>query len=93
MADPITPEISDRICQHMNDDHASAVLVYAQVYGNLQAAETAEMVSIDPKGMELAAAVAGQQQQVRIVFDQELTDSEDAHQMLIKMAKEGRAKT
>jgi putative heme iron utilization protein len=59
----------------------------------LQAAETAEMVSIDPKGMELAAAVAGQQQQVRIVFDRELTDSEDAHQMLIKMVKEARAKT
>jgi putative heme iron utilization protein len=92
MADPITPEISDRICQHMNDDHGAAVLVYAQVYGNLTTAETAQMVSIDPHGMEIAAAVAGQQQQVRIGFDRELTDSEDAHQMLIKMVKEARAK-
>jgi putative heme iron utilization protein len=92
MADPITPEISDRICQHMNDDHAPAVLVYAQVYGNLAGAETASMVSIDPQGMEIAAAVAGEPQQIRIAFDRELTDSEDAHQMLIKMVREARSK-
>ena len=29
-ADPITPAISDRICAHMNDDHAEAVLLYAK---------------------------------------------------------------
>jgi putative heme iron utilization protein len=92
MADPITPEISDRICKHMNDDHAAAVLVYAQVYGKLAAAETAQMVSIDPRGMELSAAVGGQPQQVKIAFDRELTDSEDAHQMLITMVREARSK-
>ncbi|HEY9618712.1 MAG TPA: DUF2470 domain-containing protein, partial [Microcoleaceae cyanobacterium] len=26
MSDPITPEVSQRICKHMNDDHAEAVL-------------------------------------------------------------------
>jgi putative heme iron utilization protein len=92
MADSITPEVSDRICQHMNDDHAAAVLVYAQVYGQLPGAENAEMVSIDPQGMEIAAAVAGTQQQIRIAFERELIDSEDAHQMLIKMVREARAK-
>jgi putative heme iron utilization protein len=91
MADPITPEISDRICKHMNEDHASAVLVYAQVYGQLAAAETAEMVAIDPQGMELAATVAGQSQPLRITFERELTDSEDAHQMLIAMVRGARA--
>jgi putative heme iron utilization protein len=92
MADPITPEISDRICKHMNDDHASAVLVYAQVYGQVAAAETAQMVSIDPRGMELSAVVGGQSQPVKIAFDRELTDSEDAHQMLITMVREARSK-
>jgi putative heme iron utilization protein len=92
MADPLTPEISDRICKHMNDDHASAVLVYAQVHGALSTAEKAEMLSIDPQGMDLAAEVAGNSQKVRVVFDRELTDSEDAHQMLIQMARSGRGK-
>jgi putative heme iron utilization protein len=72
MADQLTPEISDRICKHMNDDHAAAVLVYAQVHG---------------------AVVAGSTQQVRVVFDRELTDSEDAHQVLIQMARSGRSKS
>jgi putative heme iron utilization protein len=92
MADQLTPEISDRICKHMNDDHAAAVLVYAQVHGALSAAQKAEMLSIDPNGMEIAAEVDGNTQKVRVVFDRELTDSEDAHQMLIQMARSGRAK-
>jgi putative heme iron utilization protein len=93
MADQLTPEISDRICKHMNDDHAAAVLVYAQVHGAVSAAEKAEMLAIDPLGMDLAAVVAGSTQQVRVVFDRELTDSEDAHQVLIQMARSGRSKS
>jgi putative heme iron utilization protein len=91
MAEPITPPISDRICKHMNEDHASAVLVYAQVYGQAPQAEQAEMISIDPQGMHLSALVAGATQNLRVEFDRELTDSEDAHQMLIKMVKTARA--
>jgi putative heme iron utilization protein len=90
MADQLTPEISTRICKHMNDDHASAVLVYAQIHGAISNAEKAEMLSIDPQGMELAAEVAGHTQKIRVLFDRELTDSEDAHQMLIQMARSGR---
>jgi putative heme iron utilization protein len=28
-ADPLSPAVSDRICKHMNDDHAEAVLASA----------------------------------------------------------------
>lgn len=90
MADPITPAISDRICKHMNDDHADAVLTYAKVYGNSPTAETAAMSAIDPLGMDLTASVAGETVSLRIPFDRELTDSEDAHQTLIGMIKEAR---
>jgi putative heme iron utilization protein len=90
MADPITPAISDRICKHMNEDHASAVLTYAQVYGNSPAAATAAMSAIDPFGMDLTAQVDGNTVSIRIPFDRELTDSEDAHQVLISMIKAAR---
>jgi putative heme iron utilization protein len=90
MADPITPAISERICKHMNDDHASAVLIYAQVYGKSPAAETAAMSAIDPLGMDLTAQVDGETVNLRIPFDRELTDSEDAHQTLIAMIKQAR---
>ena len=90
MADPITPAISERICKHMNDDHAAAVLTYAQVYGKSPTAETAAMSAIDPLGMDLTARVDGETINLRIPFDRELTDSEDAHQTLIAMIKQAR---
>jgi putative heme iron utilization protein len=92
-ADPLTPEISDRICKHMNDDHASAVLTYAQVFGKAPTADNAAMKAIDPLGMDLTAQVDGQNVSLRIQFDRELTDSEDAHQVLISMIKEARKLT
>jgi putative heme iron utilization protein len=90
MADPITPAISDRICKHMNEDHAEAVLTYAHVYGKSPTAETAAMKAIDPLGMDLTAQVDGNTIGLRIPFDRELTDSEDAHQTLISMIKSAR---
>jgi putative heme iron utilization protein len=90
MADPITPAISDRICKHMNEDHAAAVLTYAQVYGKSPAAQTAAMTALDPLGMDLTAQVDGETIDLRIPFDRELTDSEDAHQVLISMIKQAR---
>ncbi len=90
MADPITPAISDRICKHMNEDHAEAVLTYAQVYGKSPTAQAASMQAIDPLGMDLTAQVEGESVQLRVLFDRELTDSEDAHQTLIAMIRQAR---
>lgn len=90
MADPITPAISDRICKHMNEDHADAVLLYAKVYGKTPAAEAASMSAIDPLGMDLAAQIEGDTVNLRIPFERELQDSEDAHQTLIAMIRQAR---
>lgn len=90
MADVITPEVSTRICTHMNDDHAAAVLMYAKVFGKAAAATAAKMESIDPEGMDLTAQVDGVATPVRISFDHKLVDSEDAHQTLIAMVKQAR---
>ncbi|NJN88441.1 MAG: DUF2470 domain-containing protein [Leptolyngbyaceae cyanobacterium SL_7_1] len=90
MADVITPEISDRICKHMNEDHADAIALYAKVYGGMQQATAAAMVRIDPHGMDLMVQDGGGQTPVRIQFDHELQDSEDAHQTLIAMVRQAR---
>ncbi|MBE9032280.1 DUF2470 domain-containing protein [filamentous cyanobacterium LEGE 11480] len=91
-ADVITPEVSTRICAHMNDDHAEAVLMYAKMFGNATMATAATMDAIDPEGMDLTAQVDGAATTVRITFDHTLTDSEDAHQTLIAMVKQARQK-
>jgi putative heme iron utilization protein len=90
MSDPITPAISDRICKHMNEDHSEAIVLYAKSFGNNPEAETAQMISIDPEGMNLSAVVKGENLPVRINFDRTLQDSEDAHQTLIAMVKQAR---
>ncbi|KAI9130586.1 DUF2470 domain-containing protein [Acaryochloris sp. CCMEE 5410] len=90
MADTITPEISDRICKHMNDDHADAVLLYAKAYGKVTEAEAAQMLKVDPEGMDLSVNAGDQDSTIRIVFDHVLQDSEDAHQTMIAMVKTAR---
>ncbi len=90
MSDPITPAISDRICQHMNEDHADAIALYAQVFGQAPAGVTAQMHAIDPEGMDLITQLNGESSSLRITFDHTLQDSEDAHQTLIAMVKQAR---
>jgi putative heme iron utilization protein len=82
-SDPLTPAVSARICKHMNEDHAEAVLAYAHHYGGVDAASAAEMVAVSATDMELM--VDGQP--LRIPFDHTLTDSEDAHRTLVAMLR------
>lgn len=82
-ADPLTQDVSDRICLHMNEDHASAVLQYAQHYGGMSQAETARMLAVTPLAMTLL--VDGET--VEVGFDHELTDSDDAHRTLVAMLR------
>ncbi|MCP9775951.1 DUF2470 domain-containing protein [Cyanobium sp. HWJ4-Hawea] len=81
--DPLTPAVSDRICLHMNDDHAAAVLAYARHYAGIEGAQTARMVAITPEAMELE--VDGNS--VAVGFDHPLSDSEDAHRTLVAMLR------
>jgi putative heme iron utilization protein len=92
MSEPISPEISRRICQHMNDDHTDALVLYAKVFGNSRDATSAELVAIDPQGMDLVTQTDGAAIPIRIAFDHVLQDAEDAHQTLIAMVKQARQK-
>ena len=93
MSEQITPEISKRICAHMNEDHANAVMLYVQAFGGSPEATAAEMVSIDPQGMNLTAQVNDEPVPVRVEFDHVLESAEDAHHTLIEMVKQARAKS
>jgi putative heme iron utilization protein len=90
MAEPITSTVSDRICKHMNDDHAEAVLLYATAYGDQANATAAVMESIDPEGMNLAVTVDGDVKPVRVTFDHTLAGAEDAHHTLVAMLKQAK---
>jgi putative heme iron utilization protein len=83
----ITTQVSDRICKHMNKDHAEAVLTYAQRYGEQPAAEAAILTAIDSQGMDLQAEIQGETRPIRIIFDHELKDAADAHHTLVAMLR------
>jgi putative heme iron utilization protein len=93
MTDKFTSEISDRICNHMNEDHADAVLLYAKAFAGTQTATAAQMLKIDPEGMDLQVEAPGSETAVRVRFDHELKDAEDAHHTLIEMVKRARQQT
>ncbi|ACK67970.1 conserved hypothetical protein [Rippkaea orientalis PCC 8801] len=90
MSEPITTTISDRICKHMNEDHSEAIVLYAKVFGNTPEAETAQMINIDPEGMNLSVQIKGETIPIRVTFDHPLKDAEDAHHTLIDMVKQAR---
>ena len=88
-AEALTPVVSERICKHMNEDHADALVLYAKAYAGVSA-NKAQMIAIDPQGMDLSAEVNGEKVPVRIKFEQKLASAEDAHQVLIAMLKQAR---
>ena len=69
MSDLITSQVSDRICKHMNEDHGEAIVLYAKAFGNIPDAKKAEMISIDPEGMDLCVLCDEQTLPIRINFD------------------------
>ncbi len=90
MADVLSSEVSDRICKHMNEDHAEAIALYAKVFGGAADALAAQMLKIDAQGMDLLVQTERETVPVRVAFDHELKDSEDAHHTLIDMVKQAR---
>ena len=82
-ADPLTDAVSARICKHMNDDHAEAVIDYARHYGGVANPQAAQMLAVKPEAMDLEVDGA----KVSIRFDHTLTDSEDAHRTLVAMLR------
>lgn len=93
MSNNFSAEISSRICNHMNEDHGDAVVLYAKTFGGITDAIAAQMLSIDAQGMDLTAQANGEDVPLRIEFDHVLVDSEDAHQTLIAMVKQARVQS
>jgi putative heme iron utilization protein len=87
MSNSFPPEVSDRICKHMNKDHADSVVFYATTYGGMTDVTAAEMVKIDAQGMDLSVQRNGETQPLRIAFDHELADAKEAHHVLVEMLK------
>lgn len=77
------------IIEHMNRDHADALILYARVLGPV-AADAAEMVAVDRLGFKLRARVGDGLEGCRIGFPREVTDAEQCRRVLIEMLEDCR---
>ena len=87
--DPLA-EGATSIMEHMNIDHADALLTFARVLGGVPA-ETAEMVAVDRLGFRLRIRHGSELTARRIAFRAEVTSLEAARATLIAMLAECRA--
>ncbi|NJK34611.1 MAG: DUF2470 domain-containing protein [Oscillatoriales cyanobacterium SM2_2_1] len=95
MSEPISELISaavgDRICAHMNKDHADAVLIYAQFYGQEQNASHALMESVTAEAMTLKVQSETGEKRVQVPFVPPLVDAKEAHHRLVELLKAARS--
>ena len=81
--DPLADAAAD-VIEHMNRDHADALLLYARVLGGLPA-EAAEMTAVDRLGFKLRIRDADGLHGRRIGFPRAVTTVEQCRAVLIEM--------
>lgn len=75
------------VVEHMNEDHADAVQLYATVLAGAPAGDW-RMTGLDPEGLDVVEAGSGQA--VRIAFAQRIASPADARRELIRLVGEAR---
>lgn len=88
--DPLA-EVAPGIIEHMNRDHADALVTYARVLAD-EPADEAAMVSVDRLGFRLRLQSGERRHAVRIAFPREVRTPGDARQVLIDMLRDARAR-
>ena len=82
-SEPLTSKSCKRICDHMNKDHADAVIAYTKHFGGIETFNNAQIINLSSKFMVLRV----DDQIIKIKFDHQLQDCQDAHQTLVSMIK------
>ena len=88
--DPLA-DAAAAIIEHMNRDHAGALIEYARHFAR-EAADEATMVAIDRLGFKLRLRQSDRLSSVRIAFPREVTSAEQSRETLIAMLREARAR-
>lgn len=87
--DPLA-DAAPGIIEHMNRDHADALVEYARHFAR-EAADEATMVSVDRLGFKLRLRQAERLSSVRIAFPAEVRTAPQSREALIAMLREARA--
>ena len=92
-ADPL-PSHADRIIEHMNDDHAEALVLFCRVLAGRPDTGWARMVHVDRYGFDVRAADTesdDRRQTLRIVFEQPCDTPEAVRAAMVALVGKARA--
>ena len=87
--DPVEPHAED-IIEHMNDDHRDAMVIICQKMSKAVDTTDAEMVSIDRYGFEMSAVTSDGNRPIRLAFENQISNSEEARVEIINLVKRAR---
>ena len=88
--DPIAPH-SAGIIEHMNEDHADALISYCLAFSRADEVSSATMVGIDSYGFEMSADTPDGPKPIRVAFDTPLEKAQDARGALVDLVRKARA--
>ena len=84
--DPLA-DLAEGIMEHMNRDHADALLAYARHFAREEASE-ARMVAVDRLGFKLHLRQDDRRWSTRIAFPREVATAADSRAVLIEMVRQ-----
>ena len=79
----ISKNTSERVCNHMNNDHLESIHNYLRHYCNINDFKYAKMEEITSKSIKIKY----DDKMAKIDFEKEISE-EDIHDTLVKMAKQ-----
>ncbi len=88
-ADPLADN-ADGIIQHMNADHADALVLLARVFAGTESQEAA-MTAVDRLGFQVRLKTAEGMRGARIAFSREVRNPAEARKVLVEMVALARA--
>jgi putative heme iron utilization protein len=89
--DPLA-DAAPGILEHMNRDHADALLTFARVLAGAAEAEEATMVAVDRLGFRLRIRSGQRLHAARIPFTRTVASAEETRAVLVAMLREARAR-
>jgi putative heme iron utilization protein len=87
----LEPAVAHRVIEHMNDDHADAVLLYVRAFGGMPQATAAQLTGIDLETMEIRFDQPAGPGQTLVRFDPPLRDAGEIRPRLVEMVAVARS--
>ena len=88
--DPVS-QGAERAINHLNEDHADALLEMVQAFGGQPEATAARCLDADRTGLDILATTAAGEVEVRVPYEEPIEAPEGLRKATVKLAQAARA--